>query len=543
MKASALLPPRPISTEWCGLGNMPPNLQTAINSAYMKEKHIPPFNPFIVETEAGKEFLKDNTLDETLNPHISPQTLNQMKRRLGFSDAVEEESVMKVNKEDKPAKLEIAALAEEICRQQCVAEAARKAEEAINVARELNLQLRADFEKAEAEKAAEKERVQQEAAAAAKLLANRLKSKKRRQRESQKKQELREESEAAELILREVIGMILTEVAEIEIYEAETNAIKEEMEKAMAMTKAIMEERKRVEAEAIARAIAIVEERERAEAEAIARAIALVEEKERAEAMAVARAAEERERCESEAIARAEAMANAEAEEVRFQKEEKLAREVSMRRIQEQRRVVEVERAARLDEMNREMRRVEEEMKEKEKLLDAEMMRMEEESALEAKRRAISRDALEEMMRLGFDLFATSDKNIPLITTPTDKVKLSEMMQVLNTLTLSEKKAHYELRKYLLDKADDRDGEWTKGIEEYDSRCQLCTEPFDGKLKMPMSARCIPDTAHECIMCMICMFSYSANPNRGNCLCGQPFHPETWKVKKEWVEERFKMMP
>ena len=509
----------------------------------MKEKHIPPFNPFIVETEAGKEFLKDNTLDETLNPHISPQTLNQMKRRLGFSDAVEEESVMKVNKEDKPAKLEIAALAEEICRQQCVAEAARKAEEAINVARELNLQLRADFEKAEAEKAAEKERVQQEAAAAAKLLANRLKSKKRRQRESQKKQELREESEAAELILREVIGMILTEVAEIEIYEAETNAIKEEMEKAMAMTKAIMEERKRVEAEAIARAIAIVEERERAEAEAIARAIALVEEKERAEAMAVARAAEERERCESEAIARAEAMANAEAEEVRFQKEEKLAREVSMRRIQEQRRVVEVERAARLDEMNREMRRVEEEMKEKEKLLDAEMMRMEEESALEAKRRAISRDALEEMMRLGFDLFATSDKNIPLITTPTDKVKLSEMMQVLNTLTLSEKKAHYELRKYLLDKADDRDGEWTKGIEEYDSRCQLCTEPFDGKLKMPMSARCIPDTAHECIMCMICMFSYSANPNRGNCLCGQPFHPETWKVKKEWVEERFKMMP
>jgi hypothetical protein len=459
----------------------------------------------------------------------------------GAKEKKEQEAAeLKKAKEEEKAKK-----AEEVAEKKRVKEEekARKAEEAINVARELNLQLRADFEKAEAEKAAEKERVQQEAAAAAKLLANRLKSKKRRQRESQKKQELREESEAAELILREVIGMILTEVAEIEIYEAETNAIKEEMEKAMAMTKAIMEERKRVEAEAIARAIAIVEERERAEAEAIARAIALVEEKERAEAMAVARAAEERERCESEAIARAEAMANAEAEEVRFQKEEKLAREVSMRRIQEQRRVVEVERAARLDEMNREMRRVEEEMKEKEKLLDAEMMRMEEESALEAKRRAISRDALEEMMRLGFDLFATSDKNIPLITTPTDKVKLSEMMQVLNTLTLSEKKAHYELRKYLLNKADDRDGEWTKGIEEYDSRCQLCTEPFDGKLKMPMSARCIPDTAHECIMCMLCMFSYSANPNRGNCLCGQPFQPETWKVKKEWVEERFKMMP
>jgi hypothetical protein len=95
------------------------------------------------------------------------------------------------------------------------------------------------------------------------------------------------------------------------------------------------------------------------------------------------------------------------------------------------------------------------------------------------------------------------------------------------------------LRSVLLDRADDEDGDWSRGMEAYDSKCESCFNPFNCKMRMPMSARCNPESERECIMCMECMFGF--REKNSSCMCGKRFSGGIWSVNGEWVEERLAM--
>lgn len=92
------------------------------------------------------------------------------------------------------------------------------------------------------------------------------------------------------------------------------------------------------------------------------------------------------------------------------------------------------------------------------------------------------------------------------------------------------------LQSVLFERSGDSRDEWMSGLKTgYDSRCPMCTEPFNVTTKVPMRSSC-GLRGGDCVMCSLCWVE--ANVSVKRCLCARDFTAKSWVVDGAWIGAR-----